>query len=120
MKLKAFTLVEVLIALTILTIALLAIFKGNLLNLRSSREASDLTTAVLAAESLLKEVVNKGYPASGTLEGAFEEDYYEGLKWKRTVETLEIPFVVDLKVVTVEVYWGKNKSYSLQTILSRY
>ena len=119
-KFRAFTLVEVLIALTILSVALLAIFRGNLFNLRSIKEASDLTTAVMAAESLIKEAISKGYPESGTLEGTFEDDAFQGLKWSRTVETLDIPFVVDLKLVTVEVRWGKNKSYTLETILSRY
>ncbi len=119
-RFKGFTLIEVLIALTILSIALLAIFRGNLFNLRSAKEASDLTTAVIAAESILKEQIGKGYPASGFTEGTFEEDYFSGLKWKKQVETLSLPFIQDLKVVYVEVEWGRNKSYSLQTIISKY
>jgi len=119
-KFKAFTLIEVLIALTILSVALLAIFRGNLFNLRSIKEASELNTAVMAAESLIKELIGRGYPESGTLEGTFEDEAFAGLKWSRTVETLDIPFVEDLKLVTVEVRWGKDKRYILETILSRY
>ena len=119
-KISAFTLVEVLIALTILTFALLAIFRGNVFNLRSSKQASDLSIAVFAAESLMKELIGKGYPESGMLEGSFEENYFEGFKWKRTVESLDIPFVEDLKRVTVEVSWEKGESYTLETIVSRY
>jgi type II secretion system protein I len=119
-RLRAFTLIEVLITLTILTIALLAIFKGNFLSLRASKESADVTVAVIAAESMIKEAISKGYPESGISEGTFEEEYFKGLKWKKTVETLELPFIVDLKVVTVDVEWGKGKNYTLQTILSRY
>ena len=119
-RIRAFTLVEVLIALTILSIALLAIFKGNFFNLRSAKESTDLTTAVIAAESIIKDTISKGYPESGITEGTFEEEYFKGLKWKKEVGTLELPFIVDLKLVTVEVQWGKNRNYTLQTILSRY
>ena len=119
-RIQAFTLVEVLIAITILTIAMLAIYRGNVFNLRASKESSDLTGAVLAADSLMKEAIGKGYPESGILEGAFEEGYYRGYTWKRTIETMEIPFVEDVKLVTIEVSWGKNHSYTLETILSRY
>ncbi len=116
----AFTLIEVLITLTILTIALLSIFKGNFFSLRSSKESVDVTVAVIAAESIIKEAISKGYPESGISEGVFEEEYFKGLKWKKSVETLELPFIVDLKLVTVEVEWGKGENYTLETILSRY
>ena len=53
-------------------------------------------------------------------QGTFEEDYFSGLKWKKQVETVSLPFIQDLKVVYVEVEWGRNKSYSLQTIISKY
>ena len=119
-KLKTFTLIEVLITLTILAVAMLAIFRGNLVNLRSAKEASELNTAVIAAESIIKDMMNKGYPESGILEGTFEEDYFEGLKWRKIIETFEFPFIVDLKIVSVEVEWGENKTYTLQTIVSPY
>ena len=117
--LRSFTLIEVIITLAILSISLLAIFKGNIFNLRSSKVSSDLTTAVIAAETLMKEVIVAGYPESGVVDGEFEDGLFEGLRWNKSVEAMELPMVVDLKLVTVEVWWGKDKSYRLQTIISR-
>ncbi len=116
----AFTLVEVLIALVILSVALLAILKGSVYNLRSAKESSDLTTAVIAAEAIIKEEIGKGYPSSGSEEGVFEEEYFKGYRWKKSVEVLELPYIEELKLVTVTVEWGKTGSYTLQTVLSRY
>jgi len=118
--LKAFTLVEVLISLLILSIALLAIFRGNVFNLRSAREARELLTATMAAESILKEMFKRGYPESGVFEGVFEDEYYKGIKWVKKIEPLDIPGVTDLKTVSVTVEYGNGKLYTLETVLSRY
>jgi type II secretion system protein I len=117
---QAFTLVEVLISVVILSIALLAIFHGNISNLRSAKQAQELQTAAMAAESVLKEMLKKGYPESGSFEGAFEEEYYRGIKWRKNVETLQIPGVNNLKTVTVTVEYGSGKTYVLETVISRY
>jgi len=116
----AFTLIEVLIALFILSVALLAILRGNVFNLRSTSESSNLTTAVIAAESIMKEEIAKGYPPSGKDEGFFEDEPFKGYRWEKSVEVMELPFVEELKLVTVTIRWGKNGSYTLQTVLSRY
>jgi prepilin-type N-terminal cleavage/methylation domain-containing protein len=118
-RMQSFTLVEVLITLAILSISLLAIFRGNIFNLRSAKVASDLTTAVIAAESLLKEEITKGFPESGTIEGEFSDGLFEGLGYEKRVEVMELPFATDIRLVTVEVMWGRGKSYRLQTVLTR-
>ena len=120
MRIRAFTLVEVLIALAILSIGFLAVLRGSTFNLRTSRTAANLTTAVIAAESLLKEEIAKGFPPSGSDEGTFEEDIFEGYSWSKRVEVLELPYIEELKLVTVTVSWGEERSYTLQTVLSRY
>jgi len=116
---RAFTLVEVLITLVILSVSLVAVFRGNIYNLRSDKISSDLTTAVIAAESLIKEEIGRGYPESGTVEGEFDDGNFEGLRFEKRVEAVEIPFATDLKLVTVEVKWGRDRSYSLQTMIAR-
>ncbi len=80
---------------------------------------SDLTTAVMAAETLMKEEIMKGYPESGVVDGEFEDGLFEGISWEKRIEAMELPMAVDLKLVTIEVSWGKDKSYLLQTIISR-
>jgi len=118
-RMRSFTLIEVLITLAILSISLLAIFRGNIFNLRSAKVSSDLTTAVIAAESLLKEEITKGFPDSGTIEGEFSDGLFEGLGYVKRVEAMELPFAADLRLVTVEVTWGRGRSYKLQTVLTR-
>jgi general secretion pathway protein I len=119
-KARAFTLIEVLIALAILSIGFLAILQGSTFNLRSTREAAHITTAVIAAESLLKEEIAKVFPTSGTDDGAFEDGIFEGLAWSKQVEVLELPFIEELKLVTITVSWEEGRSYTLRTVLSRY
>lgn len=120
MRVRGFTLVEVLIALVIISIAFVAVLNGSVFNLRSQRRAADLTLAVAAADMMMKEVIAGGYPASGMEEGEFEDDYFKGLTWKKSVEAIEFPYLEELKLVTIEVRWGKDDSYSIRTVLSRY
>ena len=120
LRFRAFTLVEVLIALVILSIGFLAVLRGSTFSLRSSRVAADLTTAVIAAESLLKEEIGKGFPASGSDAGAFEDGIFEGYTWAKRIEVLELPYIEELKLVTVTVSWDGDRNYTLQTVLSRY
>jgi type II secretion system protein I len=117
---RAFTLVEVLVALAILSIGFLAVLQGNTFNLRSSRRAANLTTAVIAAESLMKEEIAKGFPSSGSEEGSFEDGLFEGISWSRQIEVLELPFIEELKMVTITTSWAEGESYTLRTVLSRY
>jgi type II secretion system protein I len=117
--LRGFTLIEVLIALVVISVAFLAALRGSSVNLRSLRTASDLTTATMAADSLMKQIVAEGYPESGTEEGVFEEGPYRGLDWTRKVEVVELPYIEELKLVTVEISWGEGERFNLQTVLTR-
>jgi hypothetical protein len=110
----------VLIALVILSLGFLAVLQGSTFSLRSSRESTALTTAVIAAESLMKEEIAKGFPQSGLEEGTFEDGVFEGFSWAKSIEVLELPFIEELKLVTVTISWGPGKEYTLQTVLSRY
>jgi general secretion pathway protein I len=120
MRARGFTLLEVLIALVILSTAFLALLRGNVFNLRSQREAENLTVAVIAAETLMKEIISEGYPESVIEEGEFEDEYFAGLRWKKSVEVVEFPYIEELKLVTVEILWGERGSYALRTVLSRH
>ena len=120
MKLYGFTLIEVLIALVIVSVAFVAILNGSVFNLRSQKEAADLTTAVTAADMMMKEVIAEGYPASGMDEGEFEDGYFKGFGWKKSIEAIEFPYLEELKLVTIEIHWGKSETYTLRTVLSRY
>ncbi|MCD6396097.1 MAG: prepilin-type N-terminal cleavage/methylation domain-containing protein [Spirochaetaceae bacterium] len=116
----AFTLIEVLIAIIILSISLLALYKSNIVTIGSERRAENLEYGVLASDLIMKDAIKGGFPSTGVSEGEFKEGAYKGVKWKRTVESFNLPMLEDLRKITVEVYWGKNNSYRLTTIVSKY
>ncbi|MFW6180520.1 MAG: type IV pilus modification PilV family protein [Spirochaetota bacterium] len=116
--LKGFTLIEALVALAVISVAFLAVLHGSAANLRAQRRASDLSTAAQAAEYLMQQVVAEGYPPSGEEEGVFEEGPYSGLGWTRSVQVVELPYIEELKLVTVEVRWSGRNSYRLETVLT--
>lgn len=117
---RAFTLIEVLITLVILSIAVTALYRGNIMNLRAEKEAADLTIAVSAAELLMKEAVTQGYSESGIVKGKFEDGVYAGMEWEKAVESFNIPLALDLQKVQIDVFYGRNKRYTLTTVVSRY
>jgi len=118
--LGAFTLIEVLITMIILSISVIALYKSNIISLRSQRRSENLEYGMLAADFIMKDVLRDGFPSTGIVDGEFKEGAYRGIKWKRTVESFNLPMLEDLRKVTVEVYWGKNESYKLITVVSRY
>ncbi|MFW6139078.1 MAG: type IV pilus modification PilV family protein [Spirochaetota bacterium] len=119
-KRKAFTMVEVLITLAVLSVAMVAILKSNVVNLRSGKKASELNRAVVAAEYLIKQEINKGYPTSGIFQGSFKEGEFGGLSWYKKIEPVRVPLLEELKLVTVSIKYGEGKKYTLQTVLSKY
>ncbi len=118
-KLRSFTLLEVLIALTIISISIAALIRGGTQSFISSARVASLTEAIIACDYLMKETISKGYPESGETEGSFEGDEFKGMKWRKEIRSLEIPGFEDLKLVTVEVEYGRGRKYQLKTVLSR-
>ena len=119
-NLKAFTLIEVLITIIILSISLLALYKLNIISLGSEKKVENLEYGMFAADLIMKDTLKDGFPSTGIKDGEFKKGAYAGLKWKRTVEAFNLPMLEDLRKVTVEVYWGKNNSYKLTTVVSKY
>lgn len=83
-KAEAFTLIEVLVALAIVSIALVGLLQLHLVSVRMADTAQATTLAVLLAQEKIAEIVSTGSPAIGTRTGAVER---EGSKfqWRATV-----------------------------------
>jgi len=73
-KPNAFTLIETVAALAIVSTALLGLLQLNLISIRTADKAQTTTQAVLLAQEKMAEVLSSGYPALGTQSGVVETD----------------------------------------------
>ena len=105
-----FTLLEVLVAVTILGVALVSLLGLHVGNLARLGENQRITEATLLAQGLMTEI-ESGPPASlGSEQGDFEETYperYPDLGWERAVLTTPLP---DLREIRVRVYRGDGET----------
>ena len=115
-----FTLLEVLVALAILGLAVVASIQGFAQGLRLLKLAGDHQQAMLIADQKVREVVT---PAAGREEGT------EGaFTWERTIEALEAPDLAPAASgappaatrwraweIAVQVRWGETRSVEVTT-----
>lgn len=95
-----FTLIEVMIALFILSITLVALFSGQGIALSSARRSKFITMATFAAKNKMADIdvlsTLKGFSYVKDMgektEGDFEEEEYKGWKW--VVEVKEVKFPI--------------------------
>lgn len=71
---KAFTLIEVVAALAIVSIALLGLLQLHLISIRMADKAQTTVQAVLLAQEKMAEVLTSGFPPVGTRSGIVEND----------------------------------------------
>lgn len=109
---KAFTFVEVLVALVIVSISLLALIKLHLLSINMTDSAQITSHAVFLAEEKIAEKLAAGYPEQGTDSGTMERGVFQ-LYWKTVVTDLHLPQlqaagVNGLRKILVDVSWNRG------------
>lgn len=119
-----FTLIEVVIAVTILGLAYSAILGAFSGSIRLLRQASEYQNALLLARSKLDET---SIDTSLNIADEEAEENYGGVTYSYKIEIRDVPVVekallesvkmpVKLEEISVEVFWGKTgkeKSYKL-------
>jgi len=93
-----FTLLEVLVAVAILAIAMVAILKANLQSLDTLTKSREKSTASLLAASKLAEIEAVGVVNWSELRGDFGEDYPDYI-WEVETSSTEVEGLVRLVVV---------------------
>jgi len=93
-----FTLLEVLVAVAILAIAMVAILKANLQSLDTLTKSRETSTASLLAASKLAEIEAVGVVNWSELRGDFGEDYPDYI-WEVETSSTEVEGLVRLVVV---------------------
>jgi len=114
---NGFTLIEVLVAMVILSVGLLgtaALITGII---NSNKLSNRITTATVLAQDKMEEIKGAGYAGAVTETRTFlpsPDDNYE-----REVTVVDGSPDANMRTVTVTVYWESSKSVTLKTILSR-
>ena len=114
---SGFTLIEVLVAMVILSVGLLgtaALITGII---NSNKLSNRITTATVLAQDKMEEIKRIGYSSENEPRAVLSSPYNN---YEREVTGLDVESpAANMKTVTVTVYWESSKSVSLQTILAR-
>ena len=117
---NGFTLIEILIATVIITVASLGVVSLTIGIIRGNSFSKRLTIATTLAQDRLENVKRLGYSNAGTAAGT--ENYgtianYAG--YKRVTSVADNTPDSNIKTIEVKVYWESDKSpATIRTIIS--
>ena len=123
---SGFTLIEVLVAMVILSVGLLgtaALITGII---NSNKLSNRISTATVLAQDKMEEIKGAGYAGIGSIDDLNpyedEDPVTDYSKFRRVtfIKGVDTPAVSGLKSITVTVYWDSdNSQVELQTILAQ-
>jgi len=113
-RIRAFTFVEVVVALAIVSISLLTLLRLHIISISMVDKAQITTQAVLLANEKIAETVAAGYPETGTNSGSMEKNGLT-LNWQTEVTDLRLPQLdkvnIDgLRKILVDITWKQGLS----------
>ncbi|HOJ51415.1 MAG TPA: prepilin-type N-terminal cleavage/methylation domain-containing protein [Syntrophales bacterium] len=94
---EGFTLLEVMIAMSILAIVLVAVFQSQSFSVSVSHDSKFLTTASYLSQICVAEIEMRGAAPSGSMKGTFGENYPNYL-WQVEVLSSPIPGTKKFKI----------------------
>ena len=115
---KGFSLLEVMIALAILGMALVAIFQLFSLSLRSTRNAEDYTKAIFYARSMMDEAFIFVDPSGESTSEEYENRY--AARREVSVKSESDDGNLKLYEIAVTVTWPPSGSFSIKELRSVY
>ena len=113
---RGFTLIEVMVAIVLLSVGILGVMGAVRGVTRASGRAEETVEAVTLARGMLNEIKSSGSVQTGTSNGDFGVQN-PGYRWESTVETSAD--VADLLQITVTVLWPdgpRENRYNLTTL----
>jgi general secretion pathway protein I len=115
-----FTLLEVMIAIAVLGVAMLALLSLHDTNLQSVIRGQELSTASSLAQSLMTNAEMERVPMIGSTQGDFQRLFpgaYRNFRWQRSVEMSAM--FPDIRKVQVVVFYGPRfrRNFSLVEFL---
>jgi general secretion pathway protein I len=121
-KMSGFTLLEVMVALSIISIVLVSIYKLHADTLRMNQMTRFYSTAPLLAQRKLAEIKNNTLEELSSDSGGFEENF-PGYNWRVTISDVESEVLgsaaKNLKKIDIVVgAYGTELSYDLRAYWS--
>jgi prepilin-type N-terminal cleavage/methylation domain-containing protein len=109
---KAFSFVEVIAALAIVSIALLGLLRLHLFSIRMADKAERTTQALLLAQEKIAERLAHGYPERGALSGTAERNSV-AMRWRTQVTDLHLPLfgeatTTGMRTILADVTWTEG------------
>lgn len=101
-----FTLLEVMIALAILSLAAVAFLKSQGGSIRLIDEARQISMATLLAKEKMAELESKGFAEPGKNSGEGREEF-KGFKWEQIISATE---VLNVQKVQVKIFWKEGEN----------
>jgi len=109
---SGFTLIEVMIALVILAVGLLALATMQIVSIRANAFSSEMTYATMLAQSKLEQIRNMDYddddltPSTVTTDQVSASALTKGMAYtvETTVSADDVP-ATNMKTVTMEIKW---------------
>lgn len=122
---KAFTFVEVVIALAILSISLLSLIRLHITNISMTDSAETTAQATFLAQEKIAEILAAGFPAKGSDRGAVENRSLL-FNWRTEVEDIHLPQmdrenISGLRKISVDVSWKqgiRRKHLQMSTLIA--
>jgi prepilin-type N-terminal cleavage/methylation domain-containing protein len=122
---RAFTFVEVIVALAIISISLLALLRLHIISIGMADTAEITSQAVFLANEKIAETLASGYPKEGTNSGTVEKNAL-CLDWKTEVTDLRLSQldkarIGGLRKISVVVNWKQglgNKHLQMSTYVA--
>ncbi|MEW5734210.1 MAG: prepilin-type N-terminal cleavage/methylation domain-containing protein [Thermodesulfobacteriota bacterium] len=120
---SGFSLVEILIAMTILSIGLLGMAALTVGIIQGNEQSQEVTTASTLAADRLEDAARQGYTGLPTTNTVQTENYgsiagFPNYKRETTI-TVDSP-IVNVKTLVVRVFWNNNaRSVSMNTMITR-
>jgi general secretion pathway protein I len=106
MKRGGFTLLEVMVALAVLSVVLVVVFSQQAASIAQGNEARIITKATLLAQERMANLLTEGRLRTGEEEGE-EKDSIPPFTWKQQVEESTVE---GMKKLTVIVQWKEGEN----------
>jgi general secretion pathway protein I len=110
---KGFTLLEVMIAMAILAISLVAVFRSQSQSVSMAAESRFLTTASLLAQSKMAEIENMKPQDLSNGNGGFGEDFSDYL-WRIEIKDTAFQYLKKIDVIVTNSIMVTNNVYNLE------